>query len=140
MFFDIPTTLYSSRTEPGNLTACRGVVLGPVGGGLEVALQRDVDVQGVEDGRKRRRKAAPVNIPPMPPADERQPYGDDLPSYMESDADWVARNGETVRWLIDNLAAIRAADTSLGVISHRPTMPPVIIPSVSAPKTAPCRC
>ncbi len=55
-------------------------------------------------------EAAPVQqeaVPPMPPTDDPQPSH--LEGYDESPDEWVSRNIETVRWMMDNHHAIRAA-------------------------------
>jgi hypothetical protein len=45
-------------------------------------------------------------LPPMPPTDDREEFG--VGDYMESDNDWLRRNGEAAEWFIDNHAAIRS--------------------------------
>lgn len=47
----------------------------------------------------------PTPLPPMPPTDDREPYG--VGDYLESDQEWVRRHPEAVEWFIDNHAAIR---------------------------------
>lgn len=51
-----------------------------------------------------------MTLPPMPPTEDRQPWDDDKPNgYLETDLDWVERNGDALTWLIDNHKEIRAA-------------------------------